>query len=66
MTTRRFKARVEREPASQAWVTYLASLNHLSTFDETREGALESSRGATFGYLEAAEKEGLLGAEERG
>ncbi|MDA8219512.1 MAG: type II toxin-antitoxin system HicB family antitoxin [Dehalococcoidales bacterium] len=59
MSTRRFKVLVEFSPAEGVWVTYVPSLNHLSTFGQTREEALEETKEAILGYLEAAEKEGL-------
>jgi predicted RNase H-like HicB family nuclease len=59
MVTRRFKVLLERDPEAAAWVTYVPALDHLSTFGETRDEALENTREAILGYLEAAAKEGL-------
>ncbi len=41
------------------WVAYVPTLGGLSTFGESREEALERSREAILGYLEATAKEGL-------
>ncbi len=41
------------------WVTYVPTLGHLSTFGDTRDEALEQTREAIIGYLEAAVKEGI-------
>jgi len=49
----------ERDPEAAAWVTYVPALDHLSTFGETRDEALENTREAILGYLEAAAREGL-------
>ena len=57
--TRTFKTIVEFDPAERVWVTYVPALNHLSTFGETRAEALEQTREAILGYLEAAKKEGI-------
>lgn len=59
MTKRRFKVLVEWDSEAQAWVTYVPSLGHLSTFGETPERAMENTREAILGYFEAAAKEGL-------
>lgn len=40
-------------------MTYVPALDHLSTFGSTRDEALENTREAILGYLEAAEKEGI-------
>jgi predicted RNase H-like HicB family nuclease len=36
---------VEGDPEDQVWVTYVPVLDHLSTFGETREEALENTKG---------------------
>ena len=59
MSTRRFKVLLEWDAESQAWVTYVPALDHLSTFGQTRDEALANTREAILGYLEAAEKEGI-------
>ncbi len=40
------------------WVTHVPSLD-VSTYGETREQAIEATREAILGYIEAAEKERL-------
>jgi predicted RNase H-like HicB family nuclease len=59
MVARRFKVLIEWDPEAQVWVTYVPVLDHLSTYGETREEALENTREAILGYLEAAAKEGI-------
>ena len=57
--TARYNVLLERDEAEQVWVAYVPALNWLSTFGATREEALEQTREAILGYLEAAGKEGL-------
>lgn len=57
--TRNFKTIVEFDRDEHVWVTYVPSLNHLSTFGKTRAEALEQTREAILGYIEAAKKEGI-------
>lgn len=59
MPLRRFKVLVEWDPGDRVWVTYVPDLDWLSTYGDTREEALERTREAILGYLEAAQKEGL-------
>lgn len=59
MPLRRFAVIVEWDPADEVWVTYVPALGHLSTYGETRDEALEQTREAVLGYLEAAAKERL-------
>jgi predicted RNase H-like HicB family nuclease len=59
MATRRFRVLLEWDPAAGARVTFVPSLGSLSTYGETREEALDHTREAILGYLEAAAKEGL-------
>ncbi|HYU18391.1 MAG TPA: type II toxin-antitoxin system HicB family antitoxin [Chloroflexota bacterium] len=59
MRTRHFKVLLEWDSDSQAWVTYVPALDQLSTFGDTRDEALENTREAILGYLEAAAKEGI-------
>ncbi len=47
------------DPEDLVWVTFVPRLNQLSTFGDSREEALEHTREAIVGYLEAASKEGL-------
>lgn len=50
---------VEWDPAARLWVTSVPALDALSTYGNTREEALEQTREAIVGYLEAAERTGL-------
>jgi predicted RNase H-like HicB family nuclease len=59
MTTRRFRVLLERDAAAGEWVTLVPGLGSLSTYGKTREEALDQTREAILGYLEAAAKEGL-------
>ncbi len=59
MATRRFGVLLEWDADQEVWVSFVPSLDSLSTFGETREEAIEQTREAIAGYLEAAEKEGL-------
>lgn len=56
---RSYQVLIERDEAAGVWITHVPALNHLSTFGETREAALEMTREAILGYLEAAQKEGI-------
>jgi predicted RNase H-like HicB family nuclease len=57
--TQHFHVLLEWDAEEDVWVTYVPTLNGLSTFGETREEALHQTREAILGYLEAAEKEGV-------
>lgn len=59
MTLRRFNVLIEWDPEEQVWVTNVPTLNHLSTYGETRKEALENTKEAILGYFEAAAKERL-------
>ncbi len=59
MTTRRYKVLLEWDAEARAWVTYVPALDYLSTFGETRDDAIQNTREAILGYIEAATKEGL-------
>ncbi len=59
MAIRRYGVLLEWDPSARVWVTFVPSLDSLSTYGETREEALEQTREAILGYLEAAAKEGL-------
>ena len=59
MTVRQFQVILEWDPDDKMWVTFVPALNYLSTFGETREEALEYTKEAIVGYLEAAAKEGI-------
>ncbi len=55
---RHFRVIIERDVEANAWVSYVPILG-LSTYGDTRDRALEQTREAIVGYLEAAAKEGL-------
>jgi predicted RNase H-like HicB family nuclease len=57
--TSSFKILVQWDPDDQVWVTHVPDLNYMSTFGETRDEALENTKEAILGYLEAAAKEQL-------
>lgn len=59
MAMHTFQVVLEWDPESKAWVTYVPTLDFLSTFGQSREEALEKTREAILGYLEAAAKEGI-------
>ncbi len=59
MAARRFRVLVEWDREDDVWVTYVPSLGHLSTYGDTREEALEHTREAVLGSLEAAAKSNL-------
>ena len=52
-----FQIVLEWDPADRVWVSLVPALNDLSTFGDTRDEALENTREAILGYLEAAAKE---------
>jgi len=47
---------MEWDAESGAWVTYVPELNGISTFGETEEQALESTRDMILTYLQSAEE----------
>ena len=47
--------RMEWDAESGAWVTYVPELNGISTFGETQEQALESTRDMILAYLASVE-----------
>ncbi len=55
----RFKVLLEWDRDERVWVTYVPSLDHLSTYGETKEEALQNTQEAILGYLETAEREGI-------
>jgi len=57
--SRSFKVVVERDTSDDVWVTYVPALGNLSTYGDTRDDALNQTRDAILGYLEAAAKEGI-------
>lgn len=56
---------VEWDAQDEVWVTYVPALGHLSTYGDTREEALEQTREAVLGYLEAAAKNDLAVPDEQ-
>jgi predicted RNase H-like HicB family nuclease len=59
MTMQHYHVLLEWDSEASAWVTFVPTLNGLSTFGETKEEALANTREAILGYLEAAELEGI-------
>ena len=59
MILRHYKVLLEWDEEAKAWVSYVPDLNFLSTYGDTREEAIENTREAIEGYVEAAAKEGL-------
>lgn len=59
MSVRRFSVVVEWDSDDDVWVTHVPALDHLSSYGDTREAALESTREAIAGYLDAAAKDGI-------
>lgn len=59
MSKHSYKVLLEWDSESQVWVTYVPALEHLSTYGATREDALQQTREAILGYLEAAAKAGI-------
>lgn len=56
----RFQVLLRRDPKEGLWVTHVPDLDYLSSYGKTRQEALENTREAILGYLEAAAKEGIL------
>jgi predicted RNase H-like HicB family nuclease len=50
---------VEWDPSAHLYVTYVPSLDYLSTFGETQDQAIANTRDAIVGYLEAAARVGI-------
>jgi predicted RNase H-like HicB family nuclease len=59
METRRFGVLLEWDAGARVWVSFVPSLDVLSTYGATREEVLEHTREAIVGYFEAAKKAGL-------
>ena len=55
----RFNVLLEWDRHDQVWVTYVPALDHLSTYGDTKEEALQNTQEAIAGFIEAAEKAGL-------
>jgi len=54
-----YKVVLEFDPEEESWVTFVPSLDDISTWGRSREEALENTSEAIAGYLEALKKEGL-------
>ncbi|MDO8472977.1 MAG: type II toxin-antitoxin system HicB family antitoxin [Dehalococcoidia bacterium] len=57
--TRRYNILLTWDPSDRVWVSCVPSLDWISTFGETRKEAIERTREAVLGFIEAAAKEGL-------
>lgn len=55
-TGRRFKVLLAWDAEARLWVTHVPTLRQLSTYGESPDDALEQTRGAIVGYLEAGMK----------
>jgi len=60
-----FKVILEWDDEEKVFITYVPILNNLSTYGDTRDDALANTKEAILGYLEAAQKEGILIQEDR-
>ena len=54
-----YKVVLEYDSEEECWVTFVPSLDDISTWGKSKEEALEKTREAIAGYLEALKKEGL-------
>lgn len=54
-----YKVVLEYDDEEECWVTFVPSLDDISTWGKSKEEALENTREAIAGYLEALKKEGL-------
>lgn len=59
MAAHHYTVLLEWDSESQVWVTHVPALNDLSTFGDTKAQALENTKEAIIGYLEAAAKENI-------
>lgn len=59
MPVRHFSVVVEWDSDDKVWVTHVPALGGLSSYGDTRDAALESTREAIAGYLEAAAKDSI-------
>lgn len=59
MAVRAFQVMLEWDPDEKVWVSYVPTLDFLSTYGETKEEAITNTREAILGYIETAEKEAL-------
>jgi len=54
-----YKVVLEYDAEEERWVTFVPSLDDISTWGKSKEEALDNTRVAIAGYLEALKKEGL-------
>lgn len=54
-----YKVVLEYDTEEECWVTFVPSLDDISTWGKSKEEALDNTREAIAGYLEALKKEGL-------
>ena len=59
MAVHSFQVMLEWDSDENVWVTYVPTLDFLSTYGETKEEAIANTREAIVGYMEAASKEGI-------
>ena len=59
MAEHSFQVMLEWDSEDNVWVTYVPTLDFLSTYGDTKIEAIENTREAILGYVEAAAKEGL-------
>jgi predicted RNase H-like HicB family nuclease len=59
MRTHRFKVLLEWDDDNQEWVTYVPTLNFITSSGRTKEEALREAEKAIASYLVDAENEGL-------
>jgi len=50
---------MEWDPEDHVWIAQVPTLNHLSTYGETDQEAVNKCGEAILGFFEASEKEGL-------
>lgn len=54
-----YRVVLEFDPEEESWVTFVPSLDDISTWGKSKEEALENTSEAIVGHLEALKKEGL-------
>jgi predicted RNase H-like HicB family nuclease len=64
-TMKHFRIILDWDNDEKVFITYVPALNNLSTYGDTREEALENTREAIIGYIEAAQKEGIPVTEDK-
>ncbi len=55
----RLAIEIEWDPEDHVWIAQVPALNHLSTYGETYQEAVDRCREAILGFFEASRKEGL-------